>query len=480
MGTERTIRLGGLVLLVAALFSSGFHHWDEHFQVLEFAGWKLGITPTEALPWEFAARLRPALQPLLVVGLYQVLALFSPPDPFMLTMLLRMGMAALSFLAMVMLVRGALRSEALLEDPGLRGWYLFLSFFLWPVVYNAVRFSSEGFTTALFLMGFTRMVYIGDRNTSGALFTGLLLGLAFVVRYQTGFLIGGLLAWGLLVRRDTLHGIAPLMGGILLATGLGILADRWFYGTWTLTIWTYFEQNILAGKASSFGTEPWWDYFTEVFTRAVPPFSLLFLVPPLLVFIFRPRHALTWTVLPFLVVHLAIGHKEVRFLFPLLGLLPLLSILGLGVLRDRWWPGLTSSRSARIAARTFALVHVPLLLVIMLKPADDQIALYRTVFRNFPEPITVVHDGEHPYHRVADIHFYRRPGMTFRDTAAMRNGLVSAPFLYITMQREAPDPSWGVARAVYTSFPDWLTRFNLGGWVDRTDRWSVYHITSGS
>ena len=48
----RWMALGLLLILVAALRSEGFHHPDEHFQVLEFAGAKLGRTPWSALPWE--------------------------------------------------------------------------------------------------------------------------------------------------------------------------------------------------------------------------------------------------------------------------------------------------------------------------------------------------------------------------------------------------------------------------------------------
>ena len=41
----RRMALGLLLILVAAVRSVGFHNADEHFQILEFVGAKLGRTP---------------------------------------------------------------------------------------------------------------------------------------------------------------------------------------------------------------------------------------------------------------------------------------------------------------------------------------------------------------------------------------------------------------------------------------------------
>jgi GPI mannosyltransferase 3 len=474
MSSQRAFLWGGLALLVAVVFSTGFHHWDEHFQILEFAGWKLGITPEADLPWEFAAQLRPALQPMLVVWLCGFLDLFGTADPFILTFILRLFSASLTFVGTVLLVRGQLKSNSILADPVFLRWYLFLSYFLWFTVYNGVRFSSEGLSCALFLVGYALFFSTAERSNTRLLLVGVFFGLAFVVRYQTGLMIAGLVAWAFLVQRIPVRNLLPLVLGVLAMTGLGIAVDRWFYGTWTITLWTYFEQNLIEGKAAAFGTEPWWAYFSEVFLRAVPPFSVLFLLPPIVVLLFRRKDPLTWTVLPFLLVHLWIGHKEIRFLFPLLGLLPLLIITGLSTVRERWWPALTGHPFIGHAAWLFGLVHVLMLAVVMLKPADSENALYRTVYREFPAPITLLHEGEHPYYRVAAIHFYRRPGLHIArfDPAGT---LPQEPFLFVSRADDPPELGMDVS-LVYTSFPAWVRRFNIGGWVERSDRWSVWLV----
>jgi phosphatidylinositol glycan class B len=116
-----------------------------------------------------------------------------------------------------------------------------------------------------------------------------------------------------------------------------------------------------------------------------------------------------------------------------------------------------------------------LLLVVVLKPADSENALYRTIYREFPEPITLFHDGEHPYYRVADIHFYRRQGLHIAqlDTAGT---LPQEPYLFVSRADGPPELGASSVELVYTSFPAWIRRFNLGGWVERSNRWSVWLV----
>src|SRR5690349_17655776 len=52
-----------LVALVAAWFNDGYLNADEHYQIIEFAQYKLGLQSSAALAWEFPAHMRPALQP---------------------------------------------------------------------------------------------------------------------------------------------------------------------------------------------------------------------------------------------------------------------------------------------------------------------------------------------------------------------------------------------------------------------------------
>jgi phosphatidylinositol glycan class B len=50
---RRSIAILAVVVIVTAWFSETFYFPDEHYQILEFMGSKLGITPRAELPWNF-------------------------------------------------------------------------------------------------------------------------------------------------------------------------------------------------------------------------------------------------------------------------------------------------------------------------------------------------------------------------------------------------------------------------------------------
>ena len=81
MKYERYIFLVALVLYgVSAWFSMGFYHGDEHFQIIEFAAYKIGIVSQDDLAWEFDARVRPAIQPFIAFLVIKFLQLISIAD----------------------------------------------------------------------------------------------------------------------------------------------------------------------------------------------------------------------------------------------------------------------------------------------------------------------------------------------------------------------------------------------------------------
>jgi hypothetical protein len=82
------------VHVAAACFHGGFLNADEHYQIIEFAqqSWpSVAVT----LPWEFAAQIRPALQPWLVVVLIRLCRVFGVTTPFTIAFLLRLLSALL-------------------------------------------------------------------------------------------------------------------------------------------------------------------------------------------------------------------------------------------------------------------------------------------------------------------------------------------------------------------------------------------------
>ena len=78
---RRSLLILTAIVAVTAWFSVLFYFPDEHYQVLEFLSFKLGITRASDLPWEFSARIRPWFQPLVSnVGSSTSRAWRSKPD----------------------------------------------------------------------------------------------------------------------------------------------------------------------------------------------------------------------------------------------------------------------------------------------------------------------------------------------------------------------------------------------------------------
>src|SRR3954466_11531010 len=87
---RRSLAILALVVIVTAWFSETFYFPDEHYQILEFMAFKLGITPASELPWEYGAHIRPWFQPLVYFLIAKPLVDLAVKDMFVIVFLLRL------------------------------------------------------------------------------------------------------------------------------------------------------------------------------------------------------------------------------------------------------------------------------------------------------------------------------------------------------------------------------------------------------
>ena len=133
----------------------------------------------------------------------------------------------------------------------------------------------------------------------------------------------------------------------------------------------YLHENILQGHIDSFGIDPWWYYLAYIPLEGGILFGVL-LLAAVVVFIWKNlRHPLTWMLIPFLIAHQAIGHKEVRFLFPILAFAPYILIAASQHIPTR----LLRSKGARIVGWVAASLNV-LIIVFNLTIRNTDIAFY--------------------------------------------------------------------------------------------------------
>jgi hypothetical protein len=121
--------------------------------------------------------------------------------------------------------------------------------------------------------------------------------------------------------------------GFFLGACLFVFVEYSFYGRPFLSAVQYFNFNVLGGSSKAFGTDPGF-VFLFFFLIFAFPLNLFLLrgminVPNKREFFLKDKHysilfPIFLSSFTFLVIHLFIGHKEMRFLFPLM---PFLFIL---------------------------------------------------------------------------------------------------------------------------------------------------------
>jgi phosphatidylinositol glycan class B len=324
-----------LVLHVAAAFlSAGFYHSDEHFQILEFLNYKLGLTAAHNLPIEFGERIRPWLQPALYLTLIKPLIWAGDQNPFHWVVLIRLFSSLIGWLSLVGL---ALVSGKWIQNPKLRNIAILFCALLWFLPGLHARHSSENLSGSFFYLTLSILFLCEDRlfstseirRTLGSFAIGMLFGACFEFRYQVGFLVAGIYFYWLFFRCKRAHGI-EILASMFIGTSVSILLctwlDRWGYGVWTFAPWNYFHYNLVLNHVSDVDTHPLWDFFRSSFTETFPPLGPILLGACVLGWIMKPKHPLTWASAPLFIVHTLIGHKELRFLFPIAHAAPLLAV----------------------------------------------------------------------------------------------------------------------------------------------------------
>jgi len=457
---RRSLVILTLVVIVTAWFSETFYFPDEHYQILEFMAFKLGITPASELPWEFGAHIRPWFQPLVYFLIAKPLMILGVKDMFVIAFLLRLLTGLFSLLALAIFAKALLPAIEGEEEKRAFVRYLPLFGFL---PYLFVRTASETFSAAFAALGVA--LAMGKPSPSRLGLAGLICGLAFESRYQTGLLGLGLFLWLAVVARARLAGMAAFLLGGAGALILGAVADRWGYGEWVFPLPRYVDVNLIQGVAAhQFGREPVFAYLYLMPAQIFVAITLVLMAAMIATWLRNPRHPLTWATLPFVLAHVAIAHKEARFLFPLAILATAFPVLGfspkLALWREmftRFWSW-RNSWAARIvtalsllAMAYFALYpfgvrpHMPMAKYLYrLKPIDGPVFSFTEPFRSYPmfRPAGFKTEQLHGAEAL-DSHLANGPVFLMTDTPV-------PPVLPANMR----------ATLLYSEFP--LTRFGYG------------------
>jgi phosphatidylinositol glycan class B len=453
--------LVGLVLfLVAAFRSEGHYRADEHFQTIELASFKLGRTPVEALAWEYRARIRSWMQP----GLYVILARSAEAagvsDPFRHALAFRLFSALLLWIALLSLT---VTLPMLLPGPDQRRWAVRLTWLAFWAPFLAARTSSESLSasfTVLAIVALARAT-LGGAGSLPLLGAGLLFGLAFEARFAAGVVPAGLAAWGFATRRLRLRDAGVVVAGVLAVVALGAFVDRWGYGGWTFPPLNYVEVNLWQGVAAErFGSRPWYGYLSLAGESALAPLFLLAFAGAATAWIRFPAHMLCAATGPFVVVHMALAHKETRFLLPVAPVAPALLVLAAS--RGEQWLGALARRPVRFLLVLLLGFDLAGLTALALLPPRPRAVLQRFVYRQWPDRFVAVQlTPDSPWNAGGglEMYFYRPREVELQRARSLEEAEPRRrSFLVIASAWQEPAAPGVGCEPLYRPFAQWLRR----------------------
>jgi len=390
---------GLIVQMISALNAIGYWHPDQHFSIIEFATYKLGITPFELMARELPEQVRSTIQVYLFLGFYKAMQSLQLGDPYTAHTILRVITSLLNFTLFNTIILRTFRND---NRPTLY-ILLLIANFSWALPYIRTLFNSESFGGLTYFSAILLYQYLSVRSMTvwKGLMVGFVLSLAFFFRFQMGLAMIGLGIWLLFFEKVSLQTISGIVLGFLVGTFLNVLLDSHFYGQFVFTPYKYWEINWITGRAMT--PKSFWHYVNILsLALTAPPLSfiLLFFLGRGLYKNFRDPYSLS--VIFFILAHCFIPRKEERFLFPVFGILPV--ILGYG-LRDYLNKLPTRLQKADLpSAVKFILListvlNAVLLLLLLFVPVAQHIGFSKKLNQYFTEtiPVTVIFYQRTPY-----------------------------------------------------------------------------------
>lgn len=457
---ERGIALLSLILMIlVAIFSVGFHHPDEQYYAIDFAAFKVGLLEN-LNSWEYETELRPWALPMLFTPILFI-GKFLGLSPFSISLLLRLFSGSLSLYA-CLFFGGHVRD--FFKNKNIYKTFLFFLHFSFFMKFFSVRTNSENWGLSLFLIGL--VFFLKETKDRKTLVCGsLFLGLSFLMRHQMGFMVFGLGLFLIFIRKMHIKDwILLFVFPMLLIFCAEFMIDSWGYGHLSFSPYNYIYQNIVLNKIKQFGTHPIYSYFYWSLKKT-GTLGLLMIVGFLFYLKERRKDILLWSTFPFLVVHHLIGHKELRFLFPIT---PILLLMGF-VLWDE--KGFGDKLFFRYLLRATVSINLLLLAFVTIKPAYTPLVFYKEIYERKISNLKYYSSRGIPSPRL-EMDFYKRPNLK---TSKIDGHLESAKgFIWTTRYNELEIlQKRGDCELLFSTYPLWILSINIGNWRSRSNVWAL-------
>ncbi|GMI89136.1 abnormal pollen tube guidance 1 [Hibiscus trionum] len=319
----------GFRLLNALLIQTYFNP-DEHWQALEVAH-RIAFGYGH-LTWEWEEGIRSYLHPMVFALFYKLLALLGLDIPWVMIKGPRLLQSIFSAAGDLYLYKLSL---ALFGDCVAK-WALFSQLTNWFMFFCFNRTFSNSLETVLTLVSlyyWPSMRSSSNKVPSGSRKWGVALAaLACAIRPTSAitWVYVGLLELYLTHERLRFIFLELIpIGSVVL--GIMCLLDRLMYGSWILVPLNFLKFNFLSSGGDYYGTHKWHWYFTQGFTVMVFTF-----LPFCAAGIIKSKHwKLSGLILWVLGLYSILGHKEFRFVLPVLPISLIFAGYSLAALEER-------------------------------------------------------------------------------------------------------------------------------------------------
>ena len=392
------IIIGAILHIVSAFFTIGFYSDDEHFQILEIAAYLLSINnvaieDTSGYYWEWREhiRMRPWIQPYLYFNFINFLKLLGINDPFLWTLYIRLLSSLLGFLSIIYLYF-TLRDKFFVKNYKFNT-FIFFSFWFYPFLHS--RTSSENLGITLFIISFC-LIYnlLISKKINFSIYkfitAAFFFGMSMVVKFTLVFTTIPVYLW-LCVFRFKINLLLILTILIFISLGIGILIDSLFWGYFTNTYYQFYIFNLSdeLGRLNDFGIEPWYFYITETSKQLAPPISVFFLIGLIFYWYHNKLDIISWLTMITLLVFSIIGHKEIRYFFPIYLFAPFLLAYFFNFISNIYL--LHSIKSIVVISNLIFLI------LTLFVPPNTKVGVYKYIFDNLNDSDKIYYSDENPY-----------------------------------------------------------------------------------
>ncbi|HEY8575930.1 MAG TPA: hypothetical protein VIL88_06290 [Devosia sp.] len=309
------------IRVAAAVWYPSVHHPDETFQYWE-QGHRFAFGQG-MVPWEYRTGIRSYFIPGVLAGIMKaVAALGGGVGAWTVTIQVLLSALSLSIVATAFAWgrRAGGTSVGLLAGLVAAVWF--------ETVYFAGKPLTESIAASL-LFPAAYLLCLPHRARLFPVWGGVLLGLAFVVRFQLAPAVL-VVALATIVVQGWRRSLPAALATLAVIVAGGVL-DWVTLGSPFQSVWLNFVVNAVQDKASSYGVEPahWFvSHFSAVWAGFAAVMVLLVIV--------GVRRAPLLLIIPLVIVlaHSAVGHKEYRFVIPAVHFVLTLAAIGAARLHD--------------------------------------------------------------------------------------------------------------------------------------------------